>query len=85
MIPQGFAANPEHYVIIGGSIARVRVAARLTEDPACIAAVVEAGADGLNDPTILTPALWPAMIGDPKYDYCHKTLPHARTFSPLKN
>jgi choline dehydrogenase len=75
MTPEDFAAKSYDYVIIGGGTAGLTLAARLTEDPAVTVAVVEAGANRLNDRTVLTPTLWPAMMGNPKYDWCHRTVP----------
>jgi choline dehydrogenase-like flavoprotein len=83
MTPEDFAAKSYHYVIAGGGTAGLTLAARLTEDPAITVAVLEAGANRLHDPTILTPALWPAMMGDPKYDWCHKTVPQVNSVLPL--
>jgi choline dehydrogenase len=77
MTPEDFAARSYDSVIIGGGTAGLTLAARLTEDPAVTVAVLEAGSNRLNDPTILKPALAPAMVGDPKYDWCHTTVPQA--------
>jgi choline dehydrogenase len=75
MTPEEFSAKSYDFVIVGGGTAGLTLAARLTEDPAITVAVLEAGANRLNDPTILTPALAPAMFGNPKYDWCHTTVP----------
>jgi choline dehydrogenase-like flavoprotein len=82
MTPADFAAKSYDYVIIGGGTAGLTLAARLTEDPAITVAVLEAGPNRLNDSTILTPALARSMIGDPKYDWRHTTVPQA-SFLPL--
>jgi choline dehydrogenase len=83
MTPEDFAANSYDYVIVGGGTAGLTLAARLTEDPTITVAVLEAGTNRLNDPTILTPALWTAMMGDPKYDWCHMTVPQVKSASPI--
>jgi choline dehydrogenase-like flavoprotein len=51
-------------MIVGSGTGGFTLAARLTEDPAVTVAVLEAGANCLNDSTILTPALTIATLGD---------------------
>jgi GMC oxidoreductase len=75
MTPENFAAKSYDYVIIGGGTAGLTLGARLTEDPAITVAVLEAGANRLTDPTVQTPTLWLSMMGNPKYDWCHTTVP----------
>ncbi|KAF6821439.1 Glucose oxidase 1 [Colletotrichum musicola] len=63
--------------IVGGGTAGLTVAARLTEDPAVTVLVLEAGADRSEDLNVLAPGLFPAMYGNPDYDWDYKTVPQA--------
>jgi choline dehydrogenase-like flavoprotein len=83
MTPEDFTNKSYDYITVGGGTGGLTVAARLSEDPSITVAVLETGANRLKDPTILTPALAPALAGDPKYDWCHKTVAQARTFLPV--
>jgi choline dehydrogenase-like flavoprotein len=51
------------FVVVGGGTAGLAVAARLTEDPNISVAVLEAGEDRMNDPSVSTPSLYPTMVG----------------------
>jgi choline dehydrogenase len=68
MRPEDFAKKLHDCVIVGGGTAGLTLAARLTEDPAVTVAVLEAGANRLNDSIILTPAFTTSMLWDPTYD-----------------
>lgn len=61
--------------IIGGGTAGLTVAARLSEDPGVSVLVLEAGADHSQDLNVLVPGLFPAMYGNPDYDWDYKTVP----------
>ncbi len=63
------------FIIIGGGTAGLVVAARLTEDPKIRVLVLEAGANRLNDPTILTPGLALGLYDNPDYDWCLPCIP----------
>ncbi|KAF6816880.1 Glucose oxidase 1 [Colletotrichum plurivorum] len=65
------------YIIVGGGTAGLTVAARLTEDPTVAVLVLEAGADRSEDLNVLAPGLFPAMYGNPDYDWDYKTVPQA--------
>ncbi|KAI7157385.1 hypothetical protein KC324_g13899, partial [Hortaea werneckii] len=63
------------YVICGGGIAGLTLAARLSEIPSVSVAVLEAGLDRSDDPNVLAPGLLTALYGDPDYDWIYKTVP----------
>ncbi|OLN96651.1 Glucose oxidase 1 [Colletotrichum chlorophyti] len=68
-------AESYDYIIVGGGTAGLTVAARLTEDPRLTVLVLEAGADRSEDLNVLAPGLFPAMYGNPDYDWDYKTVP----------
>ncbi|KAK6224459.1 GMC oxidoreductase [Colletotrichum tabaci] len=70
-------AETYDYIIVGGGTAGLTVAARLTEDPQVTVLVLEAGADRSEDLNVLAPGLFPAMYGNPDYDWDYKTVPQA--------
>lgn len=66
----------EHdFVIVGGGLSGLVVAARLTEDPNVSVLVVEAGQDHTADPRIRTPASWISMLGQDGFDWAYTTVP----------
>ena len=76
--PEGFVGNSFDYLIIGGGTAGLVVAARLSENPDITVGVLEAGTPRLNDPSILTPAAYPTLIGREDYDWLLKTVQQVR-------
>ncbi|KAK1979599.1 GMC oxidoreductase [Colletotrichum cereale] len=68
-------AETYDYIIVGGGTAGLTVASRLTEDPRMTVLVLEAGADHSEDLNVLAPGLFPAMYGNPEYDWDYKTVP----------
>jgi choline dehydrogenase-like flavoprotein len=71
------------FIVVGGGTAGLVVAARLTENPNVHVGVLEAGPANLGDPMIMMPAMYVKIIGDPKYDWLHKTIPqvtHSRSY-----
>lgn len=72
--PEDFIHNLFDYLIIGGGTAGLAVAARLSENPDITVGVLEAGAARLNDPSILTPAAFPSLVGHENYDWLLKTV-----------
>lgn len=65
-----FTSQSYDYVIIGGGTAGLCVAARLTENPDVTVAVIEGGANRMDDPLVSTPAAYSSLIGRPNYDWC---------------
>ncbi|KAF8855124.1 alcohol oxidase [Acephala macrosclerotiorum] len=63
------------FIVVGGGTAGLCLAARLTEDPKITVLVIEAGANKLEDPKILTPGLGWAMYDNAEYDWCLETVP----------
>ena len=70
-----FAREDFDYVVIGGGTAGCVVAARLTEDPNIKVGVIEAGPNCIEDENILTPSLYPTLIGNKKYDWVMTSVP----------
>lgn len=50
------------FVVVGGGTAGLVIAARLTEDPNITVAVLEAGEDRMDDPSVSTPSLYPTLV-----------------------
>ncbi|KAK5558929.1 hypothetical protein LTR46_003118 [Exophiala xenobiotica] len=70
-----FVSQHYDFVVVGGGTAGLCVAARLTEDPNISVAVLEAGENRMDDPKVMTPALYPTMIGRKEYDWCMTSIP----------
>jgi len=73
-----FTSQSYDYVIIGGGTSGLCVAARLTENPDVTVAVLEGGANRMDDANVSTPAMYPAMIGRKEYDWCFTSVPQVR-------
>jgi choline dehydrogenase-like flavoprotein len=71
---EDFLKHEYDFIIVGGGTAGLVVAARLTENPNISVGVLEAGPAHINDPLIMTPALYSMTIMNPEYDWGHKTV-----------
>ncbi|EFQ99794.1 choline dehydrogenase [Nannizzia gypsea CBS 118893] len=73
------AAKSRRYdaIIVGGGVAGLVAAARLSEDANKRILVIEAGEDRRGDPRIDTPGLFMGLWGDPAYDWGFWTEPQA--------
>ncbi|KAI0968690.1 hypothetical protein F4678DRAFT_474418 [Xylaria arbuscula] len=67
--------STKDFVIVGGGLSGLVVAARLTEDPNITVTVLEAGDDYTADPRIRTPALWLSVLGTPEFDWSYHSTP----------
>lgn len=65
------------YVILGGGLAGLTLANRLTEDHDKQVLVLEAGEAHLNDPLIDIPGFLGSTVGNASYDWLFSTLPQA--------
>ncbi|KAF8860243.1 alcohol oxidase [Acephala macrosclerotiorum] len=63
------------YIIRGGGMAGLTIAARLSEGPSTTILILEAGNDHSNVTSVLSPGLYTIMYGDPEYDWNYKTIP----------
>ncbi|KAJ7493931.1 alcohol oxidase [Mycena latifolia] len=66
--------GPFDFVVIGGGTSGLTLAASLTENPEISVLVLEAGPANLDDPNILTPALFGFFINRPQYDWGFTTI-----------
>ncbi len=64
------------YVIVGGGSAGCCLAGRLSEDPDKSVCLIEAGPPD-TDPRIKIPLALIALIGNPRFDWCYESAPHA--------
>ncbi|KFY19563.1 hypothetical protein V491_04364 [Pseudogymnoascus sp. VKM F-3775] len=70
-----FLKRDYDFIVVGGGTAGLVVAARLTENANVNVGILEAGPANIGDPMILTPAMYSKAIGNPKYDWLHKSVP----------
>ncbi|EXJ92851.1 hypothetical protein A1O3_01405 [Capronia epimyces CBS 606.96] len=76
-VEEFIAQESYDYLICGGGVTGLTVAARLTENPDVTVGVIEAGKNRLGDFLVDTPALFTQMLGNKEYDWCFKTVPQA--------
>lgn len=67
------------FMAVGGGTSGLAVASRLTEDPTVKVLVLEASANRLDDPRIVTPGLAAGLYDDPGFDWCFMSTPQVRT------
>ncbi|KZT20506.1 GMC oxidoreductase [Neolentinus lepideus HHB14362 ss-1] len=72
---QDFASTPFDYIIVGGGLCGLVVAARLSEDPDVKVGVIEAGQYLAGAPELLVPGMAGAAVMNPKFDWCFTTVP----------
>lgn len=69
-------------IIVGGGTAGLVLASRLSENPDLHVLVLEAGQDQTQDPRVVTPALWSALVGtDSSWNFM--TEPQVLTLEPI--
>lgn len=73
-----FLEQKYDFVIAGGGVAGLTVAARLSENPDVTVGVIEAGKNKLGDMLVDTPAMFLQMFNNPEYDWAFKTTPQVR-------
>jgi choline dehydrogenase len=64
------------YIVVGGGSAGCVIASRLSEDPGCRVALVEAGGSAFR-PQVLVPGLSTRLMGNPRWDWCYMAEPDA--------
>lgn len=74
---EDFVAQKYDYVVVGGGTAGCVIAARLTEDPNITVGVIEAGENRMDDKNVMTPSLYPTMVG--KLAHMTRTTPNTLT------
>jgi choline dehydrogenase len=74
-----FVQHAYDYIICGGGTAGSVLAARLSELSDATVGLIEAGGNSLEDPNVLTPLLFPALLANPQYDWMYTTSPQVRT------
>ncbi|CAJ2500663.1 Uu.00g035160.m01.CDS01 [Anthostomella pinea] len=63
------------FVIVGGGMAGLVVAARLTENADTTVVVLETGQDHSSDPRVRTPMLWPSLLGQSDFGWDYRSTP----------
>lgn len=68
------------FIVVGGGLAGLVVAARLTENPNTSVLVVEAGEDLTTDPRVRTPAFWTSLLGSDEFHWNDRTVPQVSNY-----
>lgn len=77
--PFVMASTSFDYVIVGGGLAGLVLAARLSEDAGTDVLVIEAGEDQTSDPRVQIPGMWPTLIRtESAWEF--KTVPQVCTY-----
>jgi choline dehydrogenase-like flavoprotein len=69
------ASEDFDFVILGGGLAGLVLATRLSEDPNTTVLVLEAGEDLRDDARVNIPAMWPSLLDEPRASWRFKTVP----------
>jgi hypothetical protein len=77
-VVEGIRHNSYDAIIVGGGLAGLVIANRLSEDVNKRVLVLEAGANHMGDPRIDTPGLMATLWEDPEYDWGFWCEPQAR-------
>lgn len=68
-------ASDYDFIVVGGGLAGLVVATRLSENPNISVVVIEAGNDHIADPRIRTPASWISVLGSDEFDWSYSSIP----------
>lgn len=75
--PADVLSKSYDYLVVGGGLAGLTLANRLTEDSGKQVLVLEAGEGHLNDPLVDIPGFIGATLGNTSYDWVFTTVPQA--------
>lgn len=76
------ATDKYDFIIVGGGTAGLVLANRLTEDSNVQVLVLEAGKDQTSDPRVITPLLYPSLMGSDA-DWDAVTEPQVSSFNAM--